>query len=114
MTAISDRIQQIQNRFELNDVELGKLVGVTKAAIGRWKNGQSNPSAESVVTLRLKLGVSEIWLVQGTGPMMAKELFSDRSVRFNQITADQNEQVIEDILEYARFYIEAKGSKQKQ
>lgn len=66
---IPERINEVQKVFELDDVQLGEIAGVSKQAVGRWKNLNIQPGAKALINIRKKLGVSDVWLLDGVGEM---------------------------------------------
>lgn len=59
------RLIQLRQRYKLNQSELGKLCGVTKAAISQWETGVSMPEVRKLIELRSKLAFSLDWLITG-------------------------------------------------
>lgn len=64
MSEISDRIVQRAGELELNQSQLAKKLGLSRAAVGLWFNGRS-PSADKIIPIAQALGVSADWLLAG-------------------------------------------------
>lgn len=102
MQSISDRISRIQQHFKLNDVQLGKKAGVSKQAVGQWKNRGAKPDKDALINMRLELGVSDIWVLEGKGPMLI-EVDDDfiRSIRAASHGLDEDRK--RQVLDFARY-----------
>lgn len=48
---LEERIRELRLSFHLNQVELGKQLGVTKQCICNWENGNILPSIEMLIRL---------------------------------------------------------------
>jgi transcriptional regulator with XRE-family HTH domain len=59
------RLIQLRSRYKLNQSELGRLCGVTKAAVSQWETGASAPEVKKLIELRSKLVFSLDWLITG-------------------------------------------------
>jgi transcriptional regulator with XRE-family HTH domain len=104
MNAVSDRIKKIKDIFELSNVELASVAGVTKQAVGQWINQDSQPSHEALVALREKLGVSDTWITTGKEPMMFSNRPDDFLSQLEEISAGLSDDDKESVLDIARRY----------
>ena len=79
--AISDRIKQERERLGLSQRELGDRVGVTRAAVSKWENGDTqNMQLKNLLTLCETLNVEVRHLVHGIGPQRP----ADKSIKSNE------------------------------
>lgn len=63
----SERIKELRKKHGLTQQKLGELVGVNKASISQWEQGEYAPSGDNLVALAKALGVSAHWLATGKG-----------------------------------------------
>ena len=63
-----DRIKQRRKELGLTQPALAKLVGVTKAAVSQWENGDTALSGSNLMKLAKALAVEPEWLESGKGP----------------------------------------------
>lgn len=66
METMGDRIKMLREAKGLTQEQLGKLVGVSKAAVSQWELGQAqNIKLETFLTLLNVLGVKYEYLIYG-------------------------------------------------
>lgn len=67
---LPERIKQVMDDMEINQVEMAKLAGVTKGRVNQWLNGTygSGMSAEAAFRLADKTKFNARWLATGDGP----------------------------------------------
>ncbi|MDX7693595.1 S24 family peptidase [Aeromonas caviae] len=63
----SERIKELRKKHGLTQQKLGELVGVNKASISQWEQGEYAPSGDNLVALAKAFGVSAHWLATGKG-----------------------------------------------
>ncbi len=63
-TAIGHRIREIRG-FDLTQAELGKILGITQAALSKLEKGQRLPTLEVLLKLRAFCGKSIDWMITG-------------------------------------------------
>jgi transcriptional regulator with XRE-family HTH domain len=68
------RLRAARKRKKLTGEQLGKVVGVSKAAISQWENDLSLPSVESVVSLCEVLDISADYLLRGSSDDVQPEM----------------------------------------
>lgn len=77
MQSLKDRIQEMVNDLALikvYQVDIAKVAGVTKAAVGLWLNGRTRfLKLEYAVKIEEAFGYRAIWLVLGKGPKLVSE-----------------------------------------
>lgn len=113
MNSISERIAILKTELGVNNVELAKICGVSKQAVGAWIKNGSQPSTEALIALREKRGVSEQWVLYGKGEITIgeqKDDFIDLMIKYSSnLTAEDKEIMIASARHYA-----AKNLEQKQ
>ena len=62
--AIGRRIRQIRG-FEMRQVELAKVLGITQAQLSKYERGQNVPTLELLLKLKRLCGKSIDWIVTG-------------------------------------------------
>lgn len=67
--SLAARIASARQRKGLSQEALGKMLGVSRAAVAQWESGQSSPAAERLIDLADKLQVRFEWLYWGRDPM---------------------------------------------
>lgn len=109
MQSIADRITQIKTEFDMSNVELGKVAGVSKQAVGRWLNHGAVPASEALINLRERLGVSDVWILEGRGPM--KVIPDDDFVReMRKQSKGLSDERKAQLLEMARLFAKSNSS----
>lgn len=71
--SLSVRITAARQRKGLSQEALGKVLGVSRAAVAQWEGGQTVPAAERLIDLADKLAVRFEWLYWGREPMEGLE-----------------------------------------
>ncbi len=60
---LNERLREIRTAKKLSQVELARLLGVTKQCISNWENDNIQPSIEMLVKISKTLGVSSDYLL---------------------------------------------------
>ncbi len=60
---LNERIREIRLARKLSQVELAKIIGVTKQSVSNWENDNIQPSIEILVKLSKALSVSADYLL---------------------------------------------------
>ena len=71
--SLSARITAARQKKGLSQEALGKVLGISRAAVAQWEGGQTVPAAERLIDLADKLGVRFEWLYWGREPMEGLE-----------------------------------------
>jgi transcriptional regulator with XRE-family HTH domain len=71
--SLSARITAARQKKGLSQEALGKMLGVSRAAVAQWEGGQTVPAAERLIDLADKLNVRFEWLYWGREPMEGME-----------------------------------------
>lgn len=82
MKELSDRIAYVIRRFDGTQVELANAIGITKSAVGQWKNGHIKYiRPENLFALAKATGFSAEWLGTGKGEMFNPDKLSSEETR---------------------------------
>lgn len=66
MNVTGDRVKQIRIEHDLTGEEFGKILGVTKATVSRWENGDRYPDSDTLSKIATLTNVSVDWLLGRT------------------------------------------------
>ena len=69
MRTLGDRIDAALKEKGAIQAELAAACGITSGAITQWKSGKTKMNAASAIRAAAFLGVTPVWLTEGTGPM---------------------------------------------
>ncbi|WP_410472062.1 LexA family protein [Faucicola mancuniensis] len=64
---IGQRIAKRMNDLNLSDVDVGKIVGVSKVSAGKWRKGEAEPTGSNLTKLANALQTTPEWLATGKG-----------------------------------------------
>ena len=67
MSTIGERIREIRKEQKLTQVELGQVIGITGAGVGKIETDVSQPTEAAVRLICSRFAVNYIWLTEGTG-----------------------------------------------
>lgn len=73
MSTVGERIRQVRKNYNLTQVELGKLIGISGAGVGKIETNVSQPTEAAIKLICSKYHVNYLWLTEGLGPMMEEE-----------------------------------------
>ena len=68
---MNERIKELRNALGLTLDKFGEKIGVKKAAVSRWENGD-NIADRMILSICREFNVSEEWLRNGNGEMFAQ------------------------------------------
>ncbi len=60
---LNQRIRELRTARKLNQVELAKLLGVSKQSVSNWENDNIQPSIEMLIKIAKLFGVSTDYLL---------------------------------------------------
>lgn len=66
------RIKKLRIALKMSQDDIGKKLGVTRAAISRLENGERNVTEQMVLAICREFNVNEKWLRTGEGEMFEK------------------------------------------
>ena len=77
---MNTRIKELRTALHLTLEGFGDRIGVTRAAVSKWENGDRGIADSMVVSICREFGVSEQWLRTGEGEMFeqTRETVLDR------------------------------------
>ncbi|WP_392565700.1 helix-turn-helix transcriptional regulator [Utexia brackfieldae] len=64
---LGNRIQQARKRLKISQTDIGKKVGVSKAAVSKWESGENDPKDIDLLAKALNVNIN--WLRTGRGAM---------------------------------------------
>lgn len=79
MDTIGSRIKAVRKDMNLTQVELGQVLGISGAGVGKIETNVSQPTEAAIKLICATYHVNYLWLTQGEGPMM-EELDTDALV----------------------------------
>jgi len=75
---VSERIKTLRNKLGIKQPELGRLAGVSKAAVSQWERGLAEPQRDALLELQRKRSVNPLWVARGEGRMFLQAGIDDR------------------------------------
>lgn len=81
---MNERIKELRNALGLTLDKFGEKIGVKKAAVSRWENGD-NIADRMILSICREFNVSEEWLRNGNGEMFAQR---DKLQAISEFAAD--------------------------
>ena len=79
MDTIGARIKAVRKEIGLTQVELGQVLGISGAGVGKIETNASQPTEAAIKLICASYHVNYLWLTEGTGEMM-EELGTDELV----------------------------------
>ena len=70
---MNERIKQIRKEFGLSQVEFGKRIGISDAAVSKIESGKNTPAETTIKLICKEFRISDVWLLRGEGPMKLDE-----------------------------------------
>lgn len=70
---MNERIKQIRKEFGLSQLEFGKRIGISDAAVSKIESGKNTPSEPTIKTIAHEFRISYEWIVYGKGHMKLDE-----------------------------------------
>ena len=97
---MNTRIKELRTALHLTLEGFGDRIGVTRAAVSKWENGDRGIADSMVVSICREFGVSEQWLRTGEGEMFeqTRETVLDRLAAEYSLDKEQVS-VIENLLD---------------
>lgn len=82
MKELSERIAYVVSQFDGTQVDLANRIGITKSAVGQWKNGHvKNIRPDNLYSLAKATGFSAEWIGTGKGEMRKPDNLTDEETR---------------------------------
>lgn len=90
MSALKDRIEELQSRTGWNDTQMAKAAGVSRSAVAQWAGKGSKlikeiADVEVALNLEKETGYSALWIAKGIGPRMAEQRMSSEFWPFSTL-----------------------------
>ncbi|MFB6469255.1 helix-turn-helix domain-containing protein [Cytobacillus sp. Hz8] len=108
---IGDRVKERMNELGLKQKDLVSISGLSKSTVSKIVNGETNPSAEILLSLSESLHVTVDWIVKGD----TNEAFKQEQKLFHsswdltELNLKLSQSEKEFILEYVNFSIARKN-----
>lgn len=78
MKDLSDRVSYVISQYDGSQVDLANAIGITKSAVGQWKNGHiKNIRPNNLFALAHATGFSAEWIGTGKGNMRELDSITD-------------------------------------
>ena len=88
------RVQKMMDELEINQVEIGKLAGASKAMVNHWLTGKvESVAAEYAYNLEARAGYSARWIMLGDGPERVDKTVISVVKLMEGMTAQEREQL---------------------
>lgn len=77
---MNNRLKELRSHLNMSLEDFGASLGVTRAAVSRWENGERGISNQAILSICREFGVNEQWLRTGEGEMFeqTRETVLDR------------------------------------
>lgn len=62
-TKIAERVREIRTEKKLTQIEFGRMLAVSQDTVSLWEKGKSLPTAEYIILICEKFGVSADYLL---------------------------------------------------
>lgn len=81
MSALKERIEELQAKTGWNDTQMAKAAGVSRSAVAQWAGKGSKlihaiTDVEVALNLERETGYSALWIAKGVGPKHAAQRVS--------------------------------------
>lgn len=73
MSTIGERFRQVRKEMHLTQVEMGKLIGISGAGVGKIETNMSQPTEAAIKLICSTYHVNYLWLTEGMGDMLEEE-----------------------------------------
>jgi|GEM_PF-5958004 len=91
---ISERIFQIMEEKEMQQLELSKRTGIAQSTIADWKRFKTNPSADKIMIICDALNVSPEDILFDTMTSKQKAIYAVEKVQNGKITINQGRKLL--------------------
>ena len=109
---VGTRIKEARLKAGLTQAELAKLLDVDPHTVWYWESGRMKPSADNLVQLSNRLGVSGDWLLDRD--VVEDELLKEANVSFMDAVAGLPQEDLDSIMNFIRFVREQRTRGQAQ
>ena len=91
---ISERIFQIMEEKEIQQIELSERTGIAQSTIADWKRLKKNPSADKIMIICDALNVSPEDILFDTMTSKQKVIYAVEKVQTGKITINQGRKLL--------------------
>lgn len=70
---MNERIKQIRKEFGLSQLEFGKRLGISDAAVSKIESGKNTPAETTIKLICTEFRISYDWILKGEGHMKLDE-----------------------------------------
>ncbi len=91
---ISERIFQIMEEKEIQQIELSKRTGIAQSTIADWKRFKTNPSADKIMIICDALNVSPEDILCDTMTPKQKVIYATEKIQNGKITRNQGRKLL--------------------
>ena len=77
-STLATRVKTLRTLYGLTQEEMGRIIDRSAMAISRVESGRGSLQPSQIANICSKLGVNELWLRDGSGPMTENEDSRDR------------------------------------
>lgn len=91
---ISERIFQIMEEKEMQQLELSKRTGIAQSTIADWKRFKTNPSADKIMIICDALNVAPEDILFDTMTDKQKAIYAVEKVQTGKITINQGRKLL--------------------
>jgi transcriptional regulator with XRE-family HTH domain len=71
MDTLGKRLKYIRNQNSLNQIEFAQKIGVSQGTLSDLEKDKCKPSVDTLISLRVNLGVDVNWLITGESEQSA-------------------------------------------
>ena len=91
---ISERIFQIMEEKEMQQLELSKRTGIAQSTIADWKRFKTNPSADKIMIICDALNVSPEDILLDTMTSKQKVIYAAEKIQNGKLTRNQGRKLL--------------------
>lgn len=91
---ISERIFQIMEEKEMQQLELSKRTGIAQSTIADWKRFKTNPSADKIMIICDALNVSPEDILCDTMTSQQKVIYAAEKIQNGKMTMNQGRKLL--------------------
>lgn len=77
MATVGERVREVRKHYNLTQVELGNLIGISGAGVGKIETNVSKPTEAALKLICSTYHINYMWLTEGRGDMMQEETADD-------------------------------------
>lgn len=77
MATIGERVRVVRKHYNLTQVELGNVIGISGSGVASAETGKSNFTEAALKLICSTYHINYMWLTEGRGDMMQEETADD-------------------------------------